>query len=92
MNIELSKVRIPVFECPSDTSGLFTLAGQNLFGWSRPNYVACYSADGITDMAIEYLRAYRRPEPLFLVVSIDPPHFPLTAPERFRRCRRRLPC
>ena len=50
-----------------------------------PTRVDGYIADGITDMAIEYLRAYRRPEPLFLVVSIDPPHFPLTAPARFRR-------
>ena len=50
-----------------------------------PTRVDGYIADGITDMAIDYIRNYNRLEPLLLVVSIDPPHFPMTAPKAFRR-------
>ena len=50
-----------------------------------PTRVDGYIADGITDMAIDYICGYTRPEPLLLVVSIDPPHFPMTVPKAFRR-------
>ncbi len=44
-----------------------------------------YQTDALTDRAIEYLRAYDQDSPLFLVLSVEPPHFPLEAPERFKR-------
>ena len=45
-NIELSKTYMPFLHCPADTSGGFTVKEENIFEWSRNNYVACYSADG----------------------------------------------
>jgi arylsulfatase A-like enzyme len=39
-----------------------------------------YQTEALTDMAIEYLENYGREQPLFLVLSVEPPHFPLEAP------------
>lgn len=44
-----------------------------------------YQTDVLTEMALDYLQAYDREEPLFLVLSIEPPHFPLEAPAAFLR-------
>lgn len=44
-----------------------------------------YDADVLTDLALRYLDEYGREQPLFLVVSVLPPHFPLVVPERWRR-------
>jgi arylsulfatase A-like enzyme len=44
-----------------------------------------YQTDALTDLAIEYLAAYDREAPLFLVLSVEPPHFPLEAPAAERR-------
>lgn len=44
-----------------------------------------YQTDLLTEMALEYLEAYEADEPLFLVLSVEPPHFPLEAPDAFSR-------
>jgi len=50
-----------------------------------PRTLPGYQTDALTDLVIDYLKAYAREGPLFLVLSVEPPHFPLDAPERFRR-------
>ena len=50
-----------------------------------PTPVEGYETDGLTDMAIKYLESYDRDEPLFLVLSVTPPHFPLIVPEKWKR-------
>ena len=37
---------VAVYQCPSDTTGVMSVPTENIIGWSRSNYVACYSADG----------------------------------------------
>lgn len=44
-----------------------------------------HQTDILTDLAIDYLKAYSGREPLYLVLSIEAPHFPLQSPERFNR-------
>lgn len=44
-----------------------------------------YQTDLLTDMALAYLSAYDDEAPLFLVLSVEPPHFPLVAPNAFSR-------
>ena len=44
-----------------------------------------YQTDALTDRAITYVQNYRREEPLFLVLSVEPPHFPLEVPEQWKR-------
>jgi len=51
----------------------------------EPSRFKGYQTDVLTDLVIDYLRSYDRPEPLYLVLSVEPPHFPLEAPESFRR-------
>lgn len=51
----------------------------------NPTKVSGYESDGYTDLVIEYLNNYDRDEPLFLVLSVTPPHFPLIVPEEWRR-------
>jgi arylsulfatase A-like enzyme len=48
-------------------------------------FIDGYVTDGLTDMAIDYLRNYDRKAPLFMVISLPPPHFPFEAPEKFLR-------
>ncbi|MDA0989513.1 MAG: sulfatase-like hydrolase/transferase [Verrucomicrobia bacterium] len=50
-----------------------------------PRQPAGYQTDILTDLAINYLNTYDRDEPLFLVLSVEPPHFPLEAPDAFER-------
>ena len=52
---------------------------------ANPRAFDKYQTDALTDMTLEYLEAYDRDEPLFLVLSVEPPHFPLEAPEAFKR-------
>ena len=52
---------------------------------ANPRWMDGYQTDVLTDLAIEYLGAYDREQPLFLVLSVEPPHFPLEAPEAFKR-------
>jgi arylsulfatase A-like enzyme len=51
----------------------------------EPTSLEGYQTDVLTDRVIEYLRAYDRDEPLFLVLSVEPPHFPLEVPEQWQR-------
>jgi len=50
-----------------------------------PTPLPRYQTDALTDLAIDYIRDYRRSEPLFLVLSVEPPHFPLEVPEQWKR-------
>ncbi|MEZ4707343.1 MAG: sulfatase-like hydrolase/transferase [Caldilineaceae bacterium] len=52
---------------------------------ANPRKMDKYQTDFLTDMAIDYLTDYGRDEPLFLVLSVEPPHFPLAAPAAFER-------
>ncbi len=54
---------------------------------AEPTPLEGYETDALTDRAINYLRSYDRQEPLFLVLSVTPPHFPLIAPEKWQRFR-----
>ncbi|MFZ0548373.1 MAG: sulfatase-like hydrolase/transferase [Candidatus Promineifilaceae bacterium] len=44
-----------------------------------------YQTDLLTEMVINYLEDYSLDNPLFLVLSVEPPHFPLEAPSSFER-------
>ncbi len=48
-----------------------------------PTLLDGYEADVLTDLAIDYMKHYDKEEPLFLVLSINPPHFPLEVPKEF---------
>jgi arylsulfatase A-like enzyme len=50
-----------------------------------PRQMDKYQTDYLTDLTIDYLREYDRDEPLFCVLSVEPPHFPLEAPEEYCR-------
>ncbi|MEM7129485.1 MAG: sulfatase-like hydrolase/transferase [Chloroflexota bacterium] len=50
-----------------------------------PRKMDKYQTDYLTDLTIDYLDSYDKDEPLFLVLSVEPPHFPLEAPEAFER-------
>jgi arylsulfatase A-like enzyme len=51
----------------------------------EPERLEGFETDALTDHAIAYLEAYKRDEPLFLTVSVTPPHFPMAVPEKWRR-------
>ena len=51
----------------------------------NPTPLKGYETDALFDMAIEYIDKYEREEPLFLVLSVTPPHFPLIVPEKWQR-------
>ena len=52
---------------------------------TNPRSLPKYQTDALTDMTIDYLAEYDRSEPLYLVLSVEPPHFPLEAPDSFER-------
>lgn len=52
---------------------------------ANPRKMDKYQTDFLTDLTIDYLESYDRDEPLFLVLSVEPPHFPLEAPEAYER-------
>ena len=52
---------------------------------TQPTRMEGYQTDALTNLAIEYIRNYDREEPLFLVLSVETPHFTLEAPEKFKR-------
>ena len=52
---------------------------------AEPTLLEGYQTDALTDWAIDYLQGYEREEPLFMVLSVEPPHFPLQVPERWKR-------
>ena len=41
-----NKVVLPFYQCPSDAPGVMNVPSENIYGWSRSNYAACFSADG----------------------------------------------
>ncbi len=57
----------------------------------EPERLEGFETDVLTDEAIAYLDAYKRDEPLFLTLSVTPPHFALpptdsmAVPEKWRR-------
>lgn len=51
----------------------------------NPTKVNGYETDGLTDLVVDYLQNYDRDEPLFLVLSVTPPHFPLIVPDKWKR-------
>jgi arylsulfatase A-like enzyme len=51
----------------------------------EPTLLDGYQTDALTSRAIDYLRDYDRDEPLLMVLSVEPPHFPLQVPERWKR-------
>ncbi len=69
------------FECTNAPFNSFVYCGHDL----EPTHLDGYQTDALTDRAIDYLRHYDRSQPLYLVLSIEPPHFPLEVPEAFRR-------
>lgn len=69
------------FECTNAPFRSYVYRNHDLL----PTRLDGYQTDALTDLVIEYLRTYRRDAPLYLVLSIEPPHFPLEVPERFRR-------
>jgi arylsulfatase A-like enzyme len=50
-----------------------------------PTPLQGYETDALTDKAIDYIQTYERDEPLFLVLSVTPPHFPLAVPPEWER-------
>ena len=52
---------------------------------TSPRKLEGYQTDVLTDLTIQYMEGYESDEPLFLVLSVEPPHFPLEAPEAFKR-------
>ena len=50
-----------------------------------PTPLEGYETDALTDKAIDYLHQYEGEQPLFLVLSVTPPHFPLVAPDEWER-------
>jgi len=51
----------------------------------NPTKVQGFETDGLTDVAIEYLKSYNEDKPLFMTLSVTPPHFPLIVPEKWKR-------
>ncbi len=51
----------------------------------EPRTMKGFQTDWLTDLAINYWRSHDPARPLFMVLSVEPPHFPLDAPERFQR-------
>lgn len=51
----------------------------------NPTKVEGYETDGLSDLAIDYIKSYKKEEPLFMTLSITPPHFPLVLPDEWKR-------
>ena len=51
----------------------------------NPRQLHGYTTDAFTDLAIEYLEEYASDKPLFMVLSVVPPHFPLVVPDKWKR-------
>jgi len=47
---------------------------------TTPTAIDGYQTDGFTNLFLDYLSAYDAREPLFAVLSVEPPHFPLEIP------------
>lgn len=51
----------------------------------NPTRLDGYETDGLTELVLDYVNGYDREEPLFLVLSVTPPHFPLIVPDKWKR-------
>jgi len=51
----------------------------------NPTKLNGFETDALTDLVLDYLRKYDRDEPLFLVLSVTPPHFPMIVPDKWKR-------
>ena len=51
----------------------------------EPTRLEGFQTDVLTEMVIEYLETYNKDQPLFMVLSVEPPHFPLNVPDRWKR-------
>ena len=51
----------------------------------NPTRTPGYETDGLTDLAMDYLAKYEGDQPLCVVLSITPPHFPLIVPDKWKR-------
>lgn len=69
------------FECTNAPFKTYIYRNHDL----EPTRLDGYQTDVLTDLVIDYVRTYDGAEPLYLVLSIEPPHFPLEVPERFKR-------
>lgn len=67
------------YECINKHFGSFIYKGRDV----EPTLLEGYEADALTDMVMDYLGNYKKEEPLFLVLSINPPHFPLEVPGEY---------
>lgn len=54
-------------------------------GALEPDWLEGFETDVLTDEVLRYLEAYDRDQPLFLVLSVTPPHFPLIVPDEWLR-------
>jgi arylsulfatase A-like enzyme len=52
---------------------------------ANPTKLNGYETDALTERVVQYLREYARDEPLFLVLSVTPPHFPFLVPGEWQR-------
>lgn len=52
---------------------------------TEPERFEGYETDVLTDEAIRYIQNYRGERPLFLVLSVTPPHFPMLVPIEWQR-------
>lgn len=46
-----------------------------------PRHINGYQTDGLFNLTMDYLRSLDRGQPFACVLSVEPPHFPLEAPE-----------
>jgi arylsulfatase A-like enzyme len=51
----------------------------------EPTPVVGYETDGLTEMVMDYIDDYTKDEPLYLVLSVTPPHFPLIVEDKWKR-------
>lgn len=51
----------------------------------NPTKLEGYQTDALTDLSLDYISKHDPDTPLFLVLSVEPPHWPLEAPESFLR-------
>ena len=49
----------------------------------EPRHLSGYQTDGLFDLAAELVRSRDRTRPMFGIVSVEPPHPPYVAPERY---------
>lgn len=51
----------------------------------NPTKLEKFQTDALTDYAVDYIDKYDKGNPFFLVLSVEPPHFPCTPPQKWQR-------